>query len=54
VSREEAAQVLWVLTSYTTFDQLHTERGLPAATVGERLVAMAERSLLRERSTDAR
>jgi AcrR family transcriptional regulator len=54
VGREEAAQVLWLLTSFTTFDQLHSERGLPAATVGERLAGLAERSLLRERSTDAR
>ncbi len=31
LSRDEAAQILWVLTSFPTFDQLFRERGLSAA-----------------------
>jgi AcrR family transcriptional regulator len=42
----EAADVLWVLTGFETFDQLYTGRGLSAPTVAKRLVAMAERELL--------
>ncbi len=42
----EAADVLWLLTSFDTFDQLYTGRGLSEATVAKRVVAMAERELL--------
>jgi hypothetical protein len=42
----EAADVLWVLTSFDTFDQLYTGRGLSRATVANRIVGMAERALL--------
>jgi hypothetical protein len=42
----EAADVLWVLTSFDTFDQLFSGRGLSEAAVAKRLVAMAERQLL--------
>lgn len=42
----EAADVLWVLTSFDTFDQLFTGRGLSATTIAKRIVAMAERELL--------
>lgn len=54
VSRDEAAQVLWVLTSFATFDQLYGERGLSSAVVADRLVGMAERTLLRGTALDAR
>jgi AcrR family transcriptional regulator len=54
VSRDEAAQVLWVLTSFATFDQLYGERGLSSTVVADRLVALAERTLLREAGVDAR
>ena len=43
---QEAAEVLWVLTSFDAFDQLFHGRGLRPATVAERLTAMAERTLL--------
>jgi AcrR family transcriptional regulator len=42
----EAADVLWVLTSFDTFDQLLTGRGLSPTAVAKRLVAMAQRELL--------
>jgi len=42
----EASDVLWVLTSFDTFDQLFTGRGLSETTVAKRVVAMAERELL--------
>ena len=53
LSRDEAAQILWVLTSFATFDQLFRERGLSAAGVTDRLRAMAERTLLRAPRPDA-
>ena len=46
VSVEAAAAVLWVLTSFDTFDQLHSGWGLDAAACGARIVAMARSSLL--------
>jgi len=42
----EASDVLWVLTSFDTFDQLFTGRRLSRATVAKRVVSMAERGLL--------
>ena len=47
VTVDEAADVLWVITSFETFDQLYTGRDLHADTVGKRLVAMAKRTLCR-------
>jgi len=46
---DEAADVLWVITSFETFDQLHRGRGLAPADVVKRLIAMAERTLCRAR-----
>jgi AcrR family transcriptional regulator len=43
---EEATDVLWVLSSFDTFDQLYTGRGLSVDDVADRLITMAERSLL--------
>jgi AcrR family transcriptional regulator len=43
---KEAAEVLWVLTSFDTFDQLYTGRRLRPAAVARRLTVMAERALL--------
>jgi AcrR family transcriptional regulator len=54
VSTTEAAEQLWVLTSFPTFDQLFGERGLPPATVARRLTDLAERTLLRPAPSDAR
>lgn len=51
--RDEAAQILWVLTSFATFDQLFRERGLSSATTAVRLQAVAARTLLREPDADA-
>jgi AcrR family transcriptional regulator len=45
VSAKEAADILWVITSFDTFDQLYTGRGIPARTVAKRLVTMAERAI---------
>ncbi|HEU4424224.1 MAG TPA: TetR/AcrR family transcriptional regulator [Pilimelia sp.] len=46
VSVEEAADLLWVVTSFEAFDLLYTGRGLAAEDVADRLVAMAERAVL--------
>src|SRR5215472_266236 len=46
VSAGEASAVLWVLTSFETFDQLFSGWGLDARTCGTRIVAMARSSLL--------
>jgi AcrR family transcriptional regulator len=47
VTVAEAAHVLWVLTSFDSFDLLYTGRGLPAAEVADILITAAERSLCR-------
>jgi AcrR family transcriptional regulator len=44
---DEAAQILAVVTSFQSFDELSTGSGLPPDTVAERLIAMAERSVCR-------
>ncbi|WP_448810898.1 TetR/AcrR family transcriptional regulator [Agromyces bauzanensis] len=46
VTVEEAADILWVVTGFDTFDQLYTGRGLSEEDTAARLVAMAERFLL--------
>ena len=46
MSAEEANDVLWVITSFESFDLLYTGRGLPLDTVVERLTAIAERALM--------
>lgn len=54
VSVDEAANLLWVLTSFDSFDLLYTGRGLPADAVVEVLATAAERALVkrpRARST---
>lgn len=45
VTPETAVDTLWVLTSFDSFDLLHTGRGLAAAEVARRLIETAERSL---------
>jgi AcrR family transcriptional regulator len=42
---EDAAHVLWVLTSFDAFDLLYTDRGLPEAEVARLLAATAERAV---------
>ena len=46
VSVEAAAEVLWVLTSFDTFDQLFSGWGLDATSCGVRMVMIARSSLL--------
>jgi AcrR family transcriptional regulator len=46
VSIETAAAVLWVLTSFETFDQLFSGWGLDATKCGARMVMIARSSLL--------
>jgi AcrR family transcriptional regulator len=43
---KEAAEMLWVLTSFAAFDQLFAGRRLRPPAIGRRLTTMAERSLL--------
>jgi AcrR family transcriptional regulator len=47
VTVEEATDILTVITSFQSFDELFTRSGLPAETVADRLIAMAVRSLCR-------
>jgi len=48
LSAKQAADRLWVLTSFDAFDLLYAGRGLSADRVAEMLVEMAERSTLSE------
>ena len=47
VSVEEAADVLWVLASFDSFDALYTGRNLPVEEVARILTVTAERTLCR-------
>ncbi len=47
VTAEEANDVLWVITSFESFDLLYTGRGLPLDVVIERLTDAAEHALMR-------
>jgi AcrR family transcriptional regulator len=47
VTRERAEHVLWLLTSFESFDLLYTGRGLPAEAVAALLTETAERTLYR-------
>lgn len=47
VGAGQAADLLWMLTSFDSFDALYTGRSLPVDEVVERLTATAERTLLR-------
>jgi AcrR family transcriptional regulator len=42
---EEAAHILWVLTSFDAFDLLYSDRGLPEEEVARLLAATAERAV---------
>ena len=46
LSAEEASDVLWLITSFESFDLLYTGRGLPLDAVVERLTETAERALM--------
>lgn len=45
VTVDDAADILWVITSFETFDQLYTGRALSEEETAARLVTMAERAL---------
>jgi hypothetical protein len=47
VTVEQAADLLWVLTSFDAFDLLYTGRGMSADQAAELLAEAAERSLCR-------
>ena len=47
VTVEDAEHILWVLTSFESFDLLHTGRGLSKEAAAELLFATAERALLK-------
>ena len=46
MSAQEADDILWVITSFESFDLLYNGRGLPLDTVVERLTETAERALM--------
>jgi AcrR family transcriptional regulator len=47
LGHEQAVEILWVLSSWNTFDQLYTGRGLDQAAAADRLVTMARLTLCR-------
>ena len=47
LGEREAADILYLLTTFDAFDALYTGRGLPADEVGRLLVATAERAVCR-------
>jgi AcrR family transcriptional regulator len=51
VTVDEAADVLWLITSFETFGQLYRDRGLTPKQVGERLMAITRRTLYRANTT---
>jgi AcrR family transcriptional regulator len=53
LSREQAVEILWVLTSWNSFDQLYSGRGLDQPAAAERLVTMARLTLCRPETMPA-
>jgi AcrR family transcriptional regulator len=53
LGRERAVEVLWVLTSWNSFDQLYSGRGLDQPAAAERLVTMARLTLCRPETMPA-
>ncbi len=47
VTVDDAANILWLITSFDAFDLLYTGRGLPVDEVARLLVATAERAVCR-------
>ncbi len=47
VTVDDAAHILYLITSFDAFDQLYTGRGLPVGEVARLLVATAERAVCR-------
>ncbi|MEJ2884852.1 TetR/AcrR family transcriptional regulator [Actinomycetospora aeridis] len=50
VTEADAADTLWVIAGFESFDALYTGRGLPADEVADRLVLTADRSLCAPRT----
>jgi hypothetical protein len=48
LSAEDAEQVLWLLTSFESFDSLYTERGMSTGRAVDLLIDIAERALYAE------
>jgi AcrR family transcriptional regulator len=48
LSAEDAEQVLWLLTSFESFDSLYTDRGMSTDRAVDLLIDMAERALYAE------
>jgi AcrR family transcriptional regulator len=53
LGRERAVEILWVLTSWNSFDQLYSGRGLDQPAAAERLVTMARLTLCRPETMPA-
>jgi AcrR family transcriptional regulator len=53
IDHEQAVDILFVLTSWNTFDQLHTGRGLDQPAIAQRLTTMFRRTLCRPESLAA-
>ena len=47
VTVEEAADILWIVTSFETFAQLYRGRSLTPQQIGDRLLAITRRTLYR-------
>jgi hypothetical protein len=54
VTAEQAAQLLWVLASFGSFDALYTARGLSAEDVAQLLITTAEQALCRRSNVSKR
>jgi AcrR family transcriptional regulator len=52
VTVDEAADILWIITSFETFEQLYRGRGLTPKQVGERLMAITRRTLYKAGTGD--
>lgn len=53
LDHERAVDILWLLSGWRTFDQLHNGRGLDQAAVADRLVTMARLTLCRPEAVPA-
>lgn len=53
IDHDQAVDILFVLTGWNTFDQLHTGRGLGPGTVAERIITMVRLTLCRPESLAA-
>ena len=53
LDHEQAVEILWVLSSWNTFDQLYSGRGLDQPAAAQRLVTMARLTLCRPETMPA-